>query len=134
MVPYGVLALALAVTAKVLEKDVRDGKWFKLRPWLMLLSHVPILLALLPAYIYLAVQLTVAKVPWDMFEHVHMVIHALALAFVGLVLIVTAEQCGKSAHWVRWAGIGNAVAVEDEASAPWRVPKIRRTFDTTRVV
>ena len=63
MVPYGVLALAVAVTAKLSEKDVRDGKWFKRRPGLLLLSHVPILLAWLPACFYLSVPLAAAKMP-----------------------------------------------------------------------
>ena len=89
MVPYGVLALALAVTAKVREKGIRDGKWFKLRPWLMLLLHAPVLSAWLHVCFFLSIQLVVANVPWNTFEYAHLVIHALVLLMVGLVSIFT---------------------------------------------
>ena len=43
MVLYGVLALAVGVTGKVTEKDVRDGKLLEQRPWLTLVLHAPVL-------------------------------------------------------------------------------------------
>ena len=46
---YGILALAVAVTARVTEKDVREGKLFRGRPWLLPLSHVPVVMAWLHA-------------------------------------------------------------------------------------
>lgn len=89
MVLYGVLALAVAVTTKVTEKDVRDGKFFRRRPGLLLLLHVPVLLAWLHVCFFLAIQLVVAKVPWNTLEYAHLVIHALVLLLVGLVCIFT---------------------------------------------
>ena len=42
---YGFLALAVAVTARVTEKDVREGKLVRGRPWLLPLLHVPVVMA-----------------------------------------------------------------------------------------
>jgi len=46
---YGILALAVAVTARVTEKDVREGRLFRGRPWLLPLLQVPVVMAWLHA-------------------------------------------------------------------------------------
>ncbi len=89
VVLYGVLALAVGVTASLTEKDVRDGKLLKQRLWLMLVLHTPVLLAWLHVCFYVAAQLATAKMPWNTAEFAHLAIHACVLAFVGFVCIFT---------------------------------------------
>ena len=77
------------MTAKVTEQDIRSAKLLKQSPWLMSVLHVPVLLAWLHVCFYLAVELAVPEMPWDRVECAHLVIHAVVLAFVGLVSIFT---------------------------------------------
>lgn len=89
MVLYGVLALAAGVTAKATEKEVRDREFLRQRPWLMLVLHVPVLLAWLHVCFYVAAELVATKMPWNTIEYAHLAIHAFVLALVGLVSIFT---------------------------------------------
>ena len=82
---YGILALAVAVTARVTEKDVREGRLFRGRPWLLPLLHVPVVMAWLHVCIFLLWELAVAKMSLGRPEYIHMVIHTFILGFVGAV-------------------------------------------------
>ena len=85
---YGVLALAVAVTARVTEQ-VREEKLFQRRHWFLWLLHVPALMAWLHVCLYLWSQLIVTMLPRGGFDGVNLMIHALVLGFVGLTFIYT---------------------------------------------
>lgn len=89
MALYGVLALAVAVTAKITESNFRNRELFQRRPWLMLVLHVPVLLAWLHVCLYLVYELVVAKMPGNRMEYVHLCIHSLVLLCVGLACMFT---------------------------------------------
>lgn len=89
VVLYGVLALAVGVIGKLTEKNVRDGKFLKQRPWLMLVLHAPVLLAWLHVCFYILAELAAARMHWKTVEFAHLAIHAFVLGFVGFVCMVT---------------------------------------------
>lgn len=89
MVLYAMLALAVAVTAKATEQVVSKGTLFRGRRWLMRLVHVPVLLAWLHLGIFLIRELVVTKASVDWFGYASLVVHAVVLAFVGLVCVLT---------------------------------------------
>ena len=86
---YGVLALLVAVTARVTEKDVRDGQLMQERPWLLLLLHVPFAMAWLHVWIFLLWQCFVAKISWGLPEYINVVTHTTVLGLVGPVCAST---------------------------------------------
>ena len=89
---YGVLALAVGVTAKVTEKDVREGQLLQGRPWLLRLLHVPVGMAWLQVCIFLVSQLVVARISLGWPEYLHVVMHTFVLGFVGAVCACTYDE------------------------------------------
>ena len=76
---YGLLALLVAVTARVTEKDVRDGRLMQEKPWLLLLAHVPVVMAWLHVWIFLLWQSFAAKISWGLLEYINVVTHTTIL-------------------------------------------------------
>lgn len=82
---YGILALAVAVTARVAEKDVREAGLMQGRPWLLRLLHLPVVMAWSHVWILLLWQLFVAKISWGWTEYINVAIHTAILGLVGAV-------------------------------------------------
>ena len=82
---YVILALAVTVTARVTDRDVRQGALLQQRPWLVGLLHVPVLMAWVHVAAFLACQLAAPKVPLAGPEYMHLVIHTVVFGLVGIV-------------------------------------------------
>ena len=84
MALYAVIALAVAVTARLTVDDVRDRELSGQRPWLLWsLLHIPVLVALLHLCGYLFWQLLARGTERSGFEQVNLMIHTLAVVLVG---------------------------------------------------
>lgn len=72
---YVILALAVTVTARLADKDVREAEFLQKRPWLLVLLHVPVPMA------------------WDSPVYLHWVIHAAVFGLACMACACTyAEQ------------------------------------------
>ena len=89
MALYAILALAVAVTAKVTESGIHAGMPIQGRWWLFRVLHLPVLLAWLHLGAVLVRELFVAGPSIDWFGHVGLVVHAAVLGLVGLVCMYT---------------------------------------------
>ena len=94
---YIFLALAVTVTGRLTDRDVREAEFLQKRPWLLGLLHVPVMMAWLHVAIFLACQLVAPTVPWDGPDYIHLAVHASVFGFVGIVC-----ACTYAAHRVMW--------------------------------
>lgn len=89
MALYAILALAVAVTARATDQEVREGELFRERTWLLRLLHLPVLLAWMQLGAFLLRELYVTRTSASWFDLVSLIVHLVVLGLIGLVCICT---------------------------------------------